>query len=363
MSSSSEVNTEGDTEDELESKLDLEALDPDEFQSRSGSFSSSALPHPHLLEGVEWEIKSCVTDNGEDVPLEPTTNTMSAIGLNWDTLALTATVAFPEWAYDFVTPDDDAIDGEPPWTGRLGMIYWCRRTILRERSDTVTIKEPESHTFEIKIDREDVWMSTTVQPALVLVESNVSDAPFATRPGHRIAEGEPWTIKTDLKRSTRNLFHPETKKFSEDDDLPGEDHLIFLDFDRNPPGLYLNDDHERIITALDSDSNQGWDAAVRDAAYDTIEAEIWPQLLLEAASDITDGEGPEIPWKQGVIEKFREEIYGEDTSYEEALQLLENDLSSPERLPQLMHDLDDAIQSRIDAPSHLNKLLSLVDNR
>jgi hypothetical protein len=363
MNSTSEADTGDEVELEAEAELDLESLDPADFRSRSGSFSSSALPHPHLPEGLEWEIRTCVTDGGEDVPIEPTTNTLSAIGQDWETITLTATVTFPEWAYDFVTPEDGATDADPPWTGRLGLVYWCPETIFRESSEPVTIEEPGSHQIDIEIDREEIWMSATVCPALVLVESNVSREAFAHQPGHRIAEGESWRIKTDLERSTRNLLHPETKKFSEDDDLPGDDHLVFLDFDRDPPGLYLNDDHERIISALDSDSNRGWDAAVRDAAYDTIEAEIWPQLLLEAASDITGGEEPETPWKQGVIEKFREEIYGEDVSYEEALQLLEEDVASPQRLPRLMHDLDDAIQRRNDAPSHLNKLLSLVDNR
>ncbi|GAA0261756.1 hypothetical protein [Halobacterium noricense] len=338
-------------------ELDLASLDPSDFRSRSGTLDASALPHKHAPEGLEWEIQSCETDGGEEPPREPSTNEISLVDEDWDSVTLTINVELPQWSYDLVFPDQGEL------TARIGVVYWCRQTILRDRSNTVEISEPGTKEFEVTIPREDVRQSLKIQPALVCVECTEDAEDFATQPGHRMAEGEVWTVKTDLQQTTQNLLQPETKRFSEDSDFPGEDHLLFVDFDRDPPALYLNGDHERVVAALDSDAYQGWDAAVRDVAYDVIESEFWPQMLLEAASDITDSGGPDEAWKQGVIEKFREPIYGEDTSYEEALDMLREDLNSPSRLARLIQEIDDAVQSRNDSPSHLKTLLDLVDNR
>lgn len=340
-----------------EVELDLASLDPSAYRSRSGTLDASALPHNYVEEGLEWEIESCETESGEEPPVEPSTNEISLVGKDWDSVTLSVSVELPEWCYDVVFPESGEL------TARMGVVYWCRQTILRDRSETVKISEPGIEEFEIEIPRDKVRRSVKVQPALVCVEAPDDIEDFATEPGHRMSEGEVWTLKTDLEQTTRNLLQPETKKFSDDSKFPGEDHLLFVDFDGDRPTLYLNGDHDRIIAALDTDNYQGWDAAVRDVAYDTIEAEFWPQMLLEAASDITEEGGPEESWKRGVIEKFREPIYGDGTSYEEAIDLLREDLDSPSRLARLIHDLDSAIQSRNDTPSHLNKLLNLVDNR
>lgn len=352
-------------------KIDWTDFDPANYRYRSGSFGDAALPHKHIPDGLEWDIKECVIDTGEDVPTEPTTNEMTVIGMEWEAVTLSATVTIPEWAFDIVFPEEDGSTEETTWSGRLGIIYWCRETILRDSTEVVSIDSPGSHELEVTINRDDVYQSVKFQPALVRGRAedeapeteSVPASDYATYAGHRVAEGDVWTLKTDHPKSTTNLFTPETKRFSEDDDLPGEDHLVFLDLDYDPPRLYLNDDHERVIAALDSDSNGGWEPAVREVAYDTIEAQIWPQLIMEAASDITADEGPETEWKKGVIEKFAEHIYGDGTSYEEAVQMLHEDVTTPERLPRLMQDIDDAIQTRNDAPSHLDKLLTLIDNR
>lgn len=345
-----------------EQEVELATLDPSSYRSRSGSFTGSALTHAHTGEGLEWEILECVTDREEEVPREPTTNELSLVGMDWDEVTIRASVTLTDWAYDLVFPDE-APDGNSK--GRLGVIYWCRQTILRESSDTVSVGSPVEREFDVTISREDVAQSVKIQPALVYEGSDTASSvgDYATFPGHRMAEGEVWTLKTDHPRSTRNLLHPETKKFSEDDELPSEDHITFVEFDRDPPVIYLNEDNERVIRALDSDSNRGWDAAVREVAYDAIEAELWPQLVLEAASDITEDEGPETPWKQGVLEKFREPLYGEDVAYEEALDLYRQDVTDPARLPRFVHDIDEATQTRNAPLDNLEKLLTLIDNR
>lgn len=349
--------------------VDLASLDPTDYRTRSGAFGDSALPHRYASEGITFQLTECTTDQGEEVPFEPTTDELSAVGKEWNSINITGTIKVTDWGFDYVFPTGEKGDLEADWEGRLGLVCWCRDTIWREGSETLSVDSPGTYgEFTVTIERDQVRKSVHFRPALVRGPSDEGaggdpDDEFATFPGQRLADGELWTLRTDLEQSTSNLLHPETKNFSDDDDLPEEDHLVFVDLDRDPPGVYLNGDHERIIAALDDDSNQGWDASTREVVYDTIEAEVWPQFILEAASDINEEGGPETPWKQKVIEKFREDIYGAETTYEEAIDLLRQDVSTPERLPRLMQDIDGAVQTRNDPPSHLDSLFTLIDNR
>lgn len=367
MTASGETESADDSETADENEgLDLDRFDTSEYRSRTGSFGSSALTHEHVPDGLQWSIEGCVTDRDEEAPMEPDTNSISLVGEDWEELHLTVEVELPEQCYDLVFPD-----GGDSFTGRLGLVYSCPETILRGCSETVEIENPGTHELELSLRAQRVSQSVFVEPALVrrgTAESGSEEAPdtdtvYAWAGGHRLAEGEQWSIEVSLEQSLTNLLHPETKSFEDDEELPGDDHLSFVALDRDPPKLYLNGDHERIVAALDSDANKGWDADVRDLTYDMIEVEFWPQLLLSAAADITPDGGPEADWKRGVIEKFREDIYGDDTSYEEALDLLYEDVTNPERLGRLMQDIDRAIQSRNDSPSHLDQLFRRIDSR
>lgn len=342
-------------------EVNLATFDPSAYRSRTGSFNSSALGHRYSPEKLEWDVVECTTETGEGAKVEQSTNTLSLIGIDWETVTVTAEVTIPEWLYNLVTPEPADRDGE--WSERLSLACWCRQTILRDSSPSVEVGQPETYELTLEVERQDIYQSLQLCPKLVRAGYTDAETEYASAAGQRLAEWETWSLKTDLKRTTNNLLHPETKSFEDDDDLPGPDHLVFVDFDRNPPGIYINGDHERIVAALDSDSNRGWEAAVRDVAYDTIEAEVWPQMILEAAGEVSEEGGPETAWKQGVIERFRERLYGEGTSYEDAVDNLYEDVSSPERMGRLMRDIDDAVQTRNDAPSHLNTLLQLVDNR
>jgi len=86
-------------------------------------------------------------------------------------------------------------------------------------------------------------------------------------------------------------------------------------------------------------------------------------MILHAASDITDDNGPDEPWKQGIIATFANRIYDGDTTYDEAVDRLREDTDDPQRVARLVHDVDDAVQSKFNSPTDFRKLLGLVDNR
>lgn len=353
--SSSDTDDSLNLDDGDEEAINLAMFDESGYQRRTGSFSASALPHAYVGEGLEWIITRCVTDEGRDVDFDPDTTDIGLLTDDWNHVTLDMEVTVPNWAFEIVDPDD------PKQELRLGIVYWCRRTILRDSSDTQTIDGPGTYDFSLTINRDQVRSRIKLHPSLVRADDTGTDSQYAIHPGHRMLEGREWTLRIDRDRPTRNLLQPEEKEFSSDDNLPNEDHLIYIDFDHSPPKIYLNKDHQRLLIALDSDANQGWDASVRDVAYALIEAEIWPQLILEAAAGITADEGPEEIWRQGVIEEFRERIYGDGTSYEEAIDRLREDTNDPQRMARLMHDIDDGLQSKFDSPSSFDKLLSLID--
>jgi len=335
----------------------LATFDESAYQRRTGSFSDSALPHKHVSEGLEWKISSIHTAEGREIEFDPDTKFVSLLTSDWDVIVVECTVSVPQWSFDIVDP------GDPNRALRLGVTYWCRRTILRDSSPTISVDEPGEHTLYLSIPRSDVREVIKLKPALVRADSDGDDEQYATLSGHRMLEGSQWTIRVDRERASKNLLQPEEQRFSEQDDLPSEDNLVYVDFDHSPPKLYLNKDHERLLIALDSDARRGWDASVRDVAYDLIEAEFWPQVILHAAADITDEEGPEEPWKQGVIKAFSDRVYDDDTSYSDAVDQLREDTDDPQRVARLVHDIDQAIQSKFDSPSDFEKLLKLVDNR
>ncbi|SFR53397.1 hypothetical protein SAMN04487947_2027 [Halogeometricum rufum] len=341
-----------------DSVADLSSFDFSGLETRSGNLRASKLPHAHDPEGLQWELVGNETSEGESLALDVESRGR-LVGRNWDELELNFEVTVTDDLYDTVVPSDE--DGSH---AILGIVYFCRSTILRDVSETVTVDGADTYELSVTLQKEDLRDSVVLNPALARSDSTGTDENYATNEGHRMAEGDLWTIELDHVGSLGSLLQPREKKFSEDDDFPDEDHLVFVDFERNPPRIFVNSDHERIVACLNSDSNQGWEASAREVLYNHIESQIWPQLILEAAAGISDdGDVPEEEWKRAVIEKFREPLYGEEIDYEDAVTNLREDTSSPERVRRLIQDIDDAVQTKTNPPSDAMSLLNLIDRR
>lgn len=341
-----------------DSGADLSSFDFSGLETRSGNLKSSKLPHAHDPAGLQWELIGNETSEGESLALDVESRGR-LVGRNWDELELNFEVTITEEFYDAVVPSDK--DGSH---ATLGIVYFCRSTILRDSSDTVTVDGGDTYELSVSLQKDNLRDTVVLKPALARLDSEGTDENYATNEGHRIAEGDPWAVEIDHVGSLGSLLQPREKEFSQDDDFPSEDHLVFIDFERTPPRIFINSDHDRVVACLNSDSNKGWEASAREVLYNHIESQIWPQLILEAAAGISeDGDGPEEEWKRAVIEKFRKPLYGKETDYGEAVVNLLEDTSSPERVRRLVQDIDDAVQTKTNPPSDAMSLLNLIDRR
>jgi hypothetical protein len=341
-----------------DSVADLSDFDFSGRETRSGNLRTSKLPHAHNPEGLRWELVRNETSEGESLDLDVESRGR-LVGRNWDELVMDFEVTITEDLYDDVVPPN----GDSSRTV-LGIVYFCRSTILRDVGETVMLDGAGTYELSVTLQKAKLRDTVVLKPALARSDSKGTDENYATNEGHRIAEGDLWTIEIDHAGSLGSLLQPREKEFSTDDDFPGEDHILFVDFERNPPQIFINSDHERIVACLNSDSNQGWEAAAREVLYNHIESQLWPQMILEAAAGISEDEdGPEEEWKRAVIEKFRVPLYGEETDYSDALVNLREDTSSPERMRRLIQDIDDVVQTKTNPPSDAMSLLNLIDRR
>lgn len=339
----------------------------EEFEIRQSTFGDSALPHAHEPNGLKWTIETCRLDTGREVPVERMAGSqrVSLLSLRgWETAILEGSVTLSAAVYDGVVADPD--DGDRP-DADIVMIVHCREAIHRGSQETASAVAPGTYDFTVKIDRDEVYGTVTLTPSLVLAESAAADDDKATDRGARLADGPSATVAVDLTRQRRNLLHPKRRRFSKNDALPPEDHLIHFEVEGDDaPQLYLNDDHEEVVDVLDTDVHTGYDARIRDLGYDILESQLWPQFVALAAAgvDPTTGETQE-DWHADVIRQLRGPVYDEDRSVAEVAMELHDDIQDPESNARLQREVEDFVQSdtEVNAPGDLEALLTLVRNR
>jgi len=339
----------------------------EEFEIRQSTFGDSALPHAHEPNGLEWTIETCRLDTGREVPVERTAGSQRVSLLSrrgWETATLEGTVTLPAAVYDGVVADPAG--GDRP-DADIVMVVHCREAIHRESQEAASAVAPGTYDLTVEINRDEVYGTVTLIPSFVLAEPAAADDDKATDRGARLADGPSATVTADLTRQRRNLLHPKRRRFSEDDTLPPEDHLVHLEVEGDEaPQLYLNDDHEEVVDVLDTDVYTGYDARIRDLGYDILESQLWPQFVALAAAGVnpTTGETQE-DWHADVIRQLQGSVYDEDRSVAEVAMELHDDIQDPESNARLQREVEDFVQSdtEVDAPGDLEALLTLVRNR
>jgi len=339
----------------------------EEFEIRQSTFGDSALPHAHEPNGLEWTIETCRLDTGREVPVERTAGSQRVSLLSrrgWETATLEGTVTLLSAVYDGVVANP--ADGDRP-EADIAMVVHCREAIHRESQEAASAVAPGTYDFTVEIDRDEVYGTVKLTPSLVLAEPAATDGDKATDRGARLADGPSATVKVDLTRQPRNLLHPKRRRFSKNDPLPPEEHLVHLEVEGDDaPQLYLNDDHEEVVDVLDTDVHTGYDARIRDLGYDILESQLWPQFVALAAAgvDPTTGETQE-DWHADVIRQLQGPVYDEDRSVAEVAMELHDDIQDPESNARLQREVEDFVQSdtEVDAPGDLEALLTLVRNR
>jgi hypothetical protein len=317
--------------------------------------------NPH---GLEWSLNSCVLDDGHEATIEPHGSGfhVSLLGeRDWETVTLSGTISVPEDVYQDVVPDGERADCDEPQTG-LYVTLDCRDAVYRGSRVVAAPAGPGEHDFEIELDRDQLYGTLSLYPSLARCDGYDGDGGrCATETGKRLAEATPGTIAFDLTSATYGLFHPVKRKFSEDSELPPEEHIVHLVLEgKDAPQLFLNADHERLVTALDIRGTRGGEAKVKEVAFDLIETQLWPQLITATARDIQSGGEPSEDWQWDVLRQIAEPLFGPDTSQTEAGRRLRDAVDSPDGVATLEKDIDAFVQSRLASAKKLTALLKHV---
>lgn len=343
------------------------ADDADNEQSsevRRGRIQTAELPHVFRPHGLEWTVETCHLDGDReiDVAAEGGTYTISLIAeRGWETATISGTIEIPAEMYDRVVAwNERGVVRAPPTS--LVVTVDSPEAILRDAELVSEEAGPGTYSFEITLRRDELYGEVELTPTLVRhtgFQGDTGDRANVT--GARLAETTAANVVVDQTSDVSGLMCPKRKSFSDDPSFPPASHLVHLVLEgEEAPQLYLNDDHSRVVDVLDTHANHGQDACFRDVAYDTIEAELWPQLVVATATDVNaDGE-PKHDWQWDVLRQVAEPLYGPGVSVREAAHRLSETVESPDQLSKLQMEIEDFVQSRIGAPSNLWNLLNRI---
>lgn len=339
----------------------------DDTEVRRSRFGVDAITHANRPRGLEWTIDECELADGTELPVNDTDGRQSVSLLtqrDWGTATFSGTVTVPDDVYEAVMPQSDRGSGADPPT-ELAIIVHSRDSILRDAKPVASPDGPGEYEFAIDLDHDRIYGAVKLTPALV--RSEPGDEPgYGTDVGKRLAAGMPAAITVDLTKSTYGLLHPKRRKFSKHDDMPPGSHLVHLELDgEESPQLYLNDDYSEVLDVLDTDVNQGYDARIRDLAFDVIESQLWPQLVAVVATDVSvDGELDE-QWQKDVVDAIAKPVYGEEVGLCKAALQLREDCNDRAANARLQRDVEDFVQAdtEVAAPTHLQALIGLIKRR
>jgi hypothetical protein len=339
----------------------------DAKEVRRSRFGVDAITHANRPRGLEWTIDECELADGTELPVDDTDGRQSVSLLtqqDWGTATFSGTVTVPDDVYQAVVPPSDRGSGADPPT-ELAIVVHSRDSVLRDAKPVASLAGPGEHEFAIDLEHDRIYGAVKLIPALV--RSEPSDEPgYGTDVGKRLAAGIPAALTVDLTKSTYGLLHPKRRNFSKHHDMPPESHLVHLELDgEESPKLYLNDDYSDVLDVLDTDVDQGYDARIRDLGFDVIESQLWPQLVAAVATEVSvDGELDE-QWQEDVVDAIAEPIYGEDVGLREAALQLREDCNDRAANARLQRDIEDFVQANteVDAPTHLQALISLIRRR
>lgn len=332
----------------------------------SGRIVGEGFPHNYLEDALELTVESVEVsgerefdEDDDTVQVVTSDRRISIVGVpQWDEVTIEGAVQIPQKVFNGTLPMDER--EEPPV--QLALATRCSRTILRRgllNEDLgLTIDDEGEYPFSLVIDRDDVRGEVEIKPYVVRSDHQSIDVDYASQAGDRLASTDSWTLKIDETEEDGGFLHPRIEPFDRHDSFPDTEHLHYLHFeDPSTPKLYLNANHGRLVDVLQNEGTRGADPRFRDVLYDYIEQSVWQQLLLRAASDIDTETGePRHPWQEEVVELFEDELYPEIDGTEELRQKIAEDAASGDDLDVLVHQIDLAIQRRIDHPQRATDL-------
>lgn len=319
---------------------------------------TEALPYFYARSGLEFEATRYTVDEGNMGSIDDDADRQLSLENlpGWDTTTIQGAIEVSEDLLERVFPENER--EEPP--GKLIVTADCLNTHNRFGEQVVDAPlEPEEYEWEIDIDRDDVRERVVLNAYLVRTEeSSHESSRFASYSGQRLADGTPWSIQIDEPDDwLGGHMVVRFKNFSESAASVPDDNLYYLDR-TNPeqPRVWVNSDHKPIESALSSGGYTGFRPRMRDVISGEIAHQIWVELIMWTASDATEDGNLEYDWQEAVLTEVGSKIYDEDDPVTIA-QKLHEAVREPENIPQLMNNINEALQEYIEPQNSLNEMI------
>lgn len=326
--------------------------------TRTDRTRTEALPYVYAWAGLDFAVTAYSVDDGDfGIIDDDSDRELSLENLpGWGTATLQGTINVPENVIERVFPEEER--DEPP--GKLIVTVDCLNTHNRFGHEVVDAPvEPGEYEWEIDIEREKMRERVVLDTYLVrTIEGDHGSSRYASYRGQRLADALPWRVQIDEPDDwLGGHMVVRFKSFSDSAAPVPDDNLYYLDRS-NPeqPRVWVNSDHRPIESALSSGGYTGFRPRMRDVISSTIAHQIWVELLMWTASDATEEGDIEYEWQEAVLAEIGPKMYDEDDPVAVAQRFHEN-ITEPENIPQMMDDINEALQQYIDPQDSLNEMI------
>jgi hypothetical protein len=312
------------------------------------------LPYRYARSGLELRIERCLLDDRDEVAPDDEACAIE-LDVRWTTATLDLRLELPQETRDRVlapgTPAD-AID--------VLVIVRSPSTFYRS---AVRVSMRHAHAKVSLVLERDQLAGLAELEAVVVRTTDAEHGEHASARGVRIADSRTWQLRIDRVQEPRGEYLDiRYHSFSKEPTVPTRDHgnLYLLRLEQETPELWINADHERIATVLDSKGTVGRHARLREVAFDQVAHGVWTQLFVRAARDYVANEETSYAWQDAVLDLLLRDVFPELRSVAERRDRLAELWGE---LPLLLARLDAALQRRAGASAHLGKLIEDAGER
>ena len=326
--------------------------------TKTGRTRTETLPYVYAHSGLEFTATEYSVDDGNVGAIdEDSDRQLSLENLpGWETTTIKGSIEVSADLIERVFPEGEQAD--PP--AKLIVTADCLNTHNRFGEEVIEeLKAAGEYSWEIDIDREDARGRVDINAYLVrTTDGDHESSRYASYRGQRLADGVPWRIQIDEPDDwLGGHMVVKFKSFSDSAGSTPDDNLYYLDRSTpDKPRVWVNSDHKPIESALSSGGYNGFRPRMREVISSTIAHQVWVELLMWTASDATEDGSFEYDWQEAVLAEVGSEMYDEEDPVAIAQQLHEA-INEPENVPQLMDNINEALQEYIDPQESLNEMI------
>lgn len=221
-------------------------------------------------------------------------------------------------------------------------------------------KSRECTPAQVKLERSMVAGIVELQAYLVADGGSLKQE---LQKGFRVAAGRPWELRVDRTRELSGVYlDVRYRSFKNDPAIPEvfRANVWQLDLETDAPILWLNSDHQELVSVLDARGHVGARAVARDVAFDTFVPQVWTQLFVRAAITWAKLGEAGAGWQDAVLDAVARMVFpASDTAA--ARSRIEAELADGE-LPEVVSRLQATLQVEQDAARHLLRLVTEVSS-